>query len=53
MNVAGDGINGRYGLWRYTVAATMSDGVRVRSKESVRWWCVRGDDVPAGVDNPP
>lgn len=52
-NQAGDGINDMYGLWRYTVAAVLENGSRVRSRESVRWWCVRGDDVPVGAGDAP
>ena len=52
-NSPGDGVNDMYGLWRYTVAATMPNGTRVRSKESVRWYCVRGDDVIRGPADPP
>ena len=52
-NIAGDGINNMYGLRRYTVAAVLADGYRVRSKESVRWWCVRGDDAPVGAGDAP
>ena len=54
INRAGDGINDMYGLWRYTVAVVLQDGgKRVRSRESVRWWCVRGDDQPVGPGDAP
>ena len=42
-----------HGLWRYTVAATLQNGTRVRSKESVRWYCVRGDPEPLGLGDAP
>ncbi len=52
-NRAGDGVNDMHGLWRYTVAAVLSDGKRIRARESVRWWCVRGDESPVGTGDAP
>ena len=52
-NRTGDGVNDMHGLWRYTVAAVLQDGTRVRSKESVRWYCVRGDPEPVGPSDVP
>ena len=43
-----------YGRWLYTAAAVMHNGVRVRARESVPFWVVRGDDEPVGAgDEPP
>ena len=54
VNRAGDGVANMYGRWRYTAGVVMHNGVRVRSRESVIFWVVRGDDEPVGPgDEPP
>lgn len=54
INRAGDGVADMYGPWRYTAAYVTSNGLRVRSRESVPFWVVRGDDEPVGAgDEPP
>ena len=54
VNRAGDGVLNMYGPWRYTVAAVTATGHRVRARESVPFWVVRGDDEPIGQgDEPP
>ena len=53
VNKPGDGVNDMHGLWRYTVAAVLAGDVRVRSKESVRWYCVRGDPSPVRSGDAP
>ena len=54
VNRAGDGVADMYGRWRYTAAVVTHNGVRIRSRESVVFWVVRGDDERIGAgDEPP
>ena len=53
VNTAGDGTCDMYGRWLYTVGLVTHNGVRIRSRQSVPFWVVRGDDATVGAGDPP